>query len=102
MERYGVKLEYMIGTMIEVPRTAFIADEIAQDAEFFSFGTIDLTQMMFGYSRDDAGRFLPVYVEKKILAFDVFQSLDKDGVGVLVKIGVEKGRATKAKLKIRN
>ena len=100
MERYGVKLEYMIGTMIEVPRAALIADEIAQDAEFFSFGTNDLTQMTFGYSRDDAGRFLPVYVEKKILAFDVFQSLDKDGVGALVKIGVEKGRATKADLKI--
>src|SRR5690554_2312437 len=100
MSKYGTKLEYMIGTMIEVPRAALIADEIAEDAEFFSFGTNDLTQMSFGYSRDDAGRFLPVYVEKKILAFDVFQSLDKDGVGVLVKIGVEKGRATKADLKI--
>lgn len=100
MERYGVKLEYMIGTMIEVPRAALIADEIAEDAEFFSFGTNDLTQLTFGYSRDDAGKFLPLYVEKKLLPFDVFQSMDMEGVGALVKTGVEKGRATRPGLKI--
>ena len=100
MSRYGSKLDYMIGTMIEVPRAALIADKIAEDAEFFSFGTNDLTQMTFGYSRDDAGRFLPTYVDKKILAADVFQSLDQEGVGQLVEIGVKKGRSTRDKLKI--
>ncbi|NLW10165.1 MAG: pyruvate, phosphate dikinase [Firmicutes bacterium] len=100
MKETGVKVEYMIGTMIEIPRAALLAGEIAKDAEFFSFGTNDLTQMTFGYSRDDAGRFLPLYVEKKILPFDVFQSLDQEGVGELVKIGVERGRATRPDLKI--
>src|SRR5690554_3706781 len=100
IKEYGVKVEYMIGTMIEIPRAALLAGEIAKDAEFFSFGTNDLTQMTFGYSRDDAGRFLPLYVEKKILPFDVFQSLDQEGVGELVKIGVERGRATRPDLKI--
>jgi pyruvate,orthophosphate dikinase len=100
IKEYGVEVEYMIGTMIEIPRAALLAGEIAQDAEFFSFGTNDLTQLAFGYSRDDAGRFLPLYVEKKILPFDVFQSLDKEGVGELVKIGVERGRAARTDLKI--
>ena len=100
IKEYGVKVEYMIGTMIEIPRAALLAGEIAKDAEFFSFGTNDLTQMTFGYSRDDAGKFLPLYVEKKILPFDVFQSLDQEGVGELVKIGVERGRATRSDLKI--
>lgn len=100
MAKYGVKLEYMIGTMIEVPRAALIADKIAEDAEFFSFGTNDLTQMTFGYSRDDAGRFLPVYVEKKILPYDVFQSLDQEGVGQLIQTGITKGRSTRPNLKV--
>jgi pyruvate,orthophosphate dikinase len=100
IKEYGVKVDYMIGTMIEIPRAALLAGEIAKDAEFFSFGTNDLTQMTFGYSRDDAGKFLPLYVEKKILPFDVFQSLDQEGVGELVKIGVERGRATRSDLKI--
>lgn len=100
MSKYGTKLEYMIGTMIEIPRAALIADKIAEDAEFFSFGTNDLTQMTFGYSRDDAGRFLPTYVDQKILTADVFQSLDQEGVGQLVEIGVQKGRSTRKNLKI--
>lgn len=100
MSKYGTKLEYMIGTMIEIPRAALIADKIAEDAEFFSFGTNDLTQMTFGYSRDDAGRFLPTYVDQKILTADVFQTLDQEGVGQLVEIGVQKGRSTRKDLKI--
>ena len=84
--------------MIEVPRAALVADKIARHADFFSFGTNDLTQMTYGYSRDDAGRFLPAYVEQKILPFDPFARLDPDGVGQLVQMAVEKGRATKADL----
>jgi pyruvate,orthophosphate dikinase len=92
--------EYLVGTMIEVPRAAVTADLIAEDAEFFSFGTNDLTQMTFGYSRDDAGKFLPVYIEKGILKNDPFQILDQEGVGQLVRLGVEKGRGVKPKLKV--
>jgi len=96
----GTKVEYLIGTMIEVPRGALTADEIAKEAEFFSFGTNDLTQMGFGLSRDDAGRFLSHYIEHGLLEKDPFVSIDAAGVGQLVSIGVKKGRATKPKLKI--
>ncbi len=99
-EKYGVAIEYKVGTMIELPRAALTADQVAQEAEFFSFGTNDLTQTTFGISRDDAGTFLPMYVEKKILPHDPFQSIDREGVGLLMKIGVEKGRATRPDLKI--
>jgi len=100
MEEKGIKIEYMVGTMIEIPRAALTADIIAEEAEFFSFGTNDLTQMTFGYSRDDAGTFLPEYIDKKILASDPFAVLDREGVGQLVKMGVERGRSTKPNLKI--
>ena len=99
-EEKGSKVDYLVGTMIEVPRAAVTADEVAEVAEFFSFGTNDLTQMTFGYSRDDAGKFLPVYLEKGILKNDPFQVLDQDGVGQVVKMGVEKGRKVKPDLKI--
>jgi len=99
-EEKGAKVDYLVGTMIEVPRAAITADEVAEVAEFFSFGTNDLTQMTFGYSRDDAGKFLPVYLEKGILKNDPFQVLDQDGVGQVVKMGVEKGRNVKPDLKI--
>jgi pyruvate, orthophosphate dikinase len=95
----GVKLEYLYGTMIEVPRAAVTADEIAQTAEFFSFGTNDLTQMTFGYSRDDANNFLPDYLKKEILVRDPFQSLDVRGVGQLIEMAVRKGRQTRPGLK---
>ncbi|HBO88148.1 MAG TPA: pyruvate, phosphate dikinase, partial [Verrucomicrobia bacterium] len=94
-----VKIEYMVGTMIEIPRAALTADEIAESAEFFSFGTNDLTQMTFGYSRDDIGGFLPDYLDEKILPTDPFQQLDQTGVGQLVKLGVERGRETRPNLK---
>jgi pyruvate,orthophosphate dikinase len=93
-------IEYMVGTMIEIPRAAITADEIAKSAEFFSFGTNDLTQMGFGYSRDDSGKFLPVYVEKGILKNDPFQILDQEGIGQLVEIGTKRGRSTRPDLKI--
>ena len=93
-------VEYLLGTMIEIPRAALTADLIAQRAEFFSFGTNDLTQMTFGYSRDDAGKFLPIYLEKGILTVDPFEVLDQEGVGQLVKMGTEKGRLTKPNLKV--
>jgi len=99
----GVKLPYMVGTMIEVPRAALLADKIAGVAEFFSFGTNDLTQMTLGMSRDDAGKFLPEYVDEKkagIFKADPFQSLDQEGVGMLVKMGIEKGRSTRPHLKV--
>jgi len=99
-EEYGSRIEYQIGTMIEVPRAAIVADEIAQSAEFFSFGTNDLTQMTFGFSRDDVGTFLPIYLSKNLLKTDPFQVLDRDGVGVLVRMAVEKGRKTNPNLKI--
>ncbi len=96
----GVKIDYMIGTMIEIPRAALIADQIAKEAEFFSFGTNDLTQMTLGYSRDDAGKFLPQYLEQKVFAEDPFQSLDQEGVGQLVEMGVKKGRRSRRSLKV--
>ncbi len=95
MEEKGVELEYKVGTMIEIPRAALTADEIAKEAEFFSFGTNDLTQMTFGFSRDDAAKFLSHYYEKKIYEQDPFGKLDQTGVGALIKIAVEKGRATR-------
>ncbi len=100
MKKAKVKFKYMVGTMIEVPRAALAADRIAQDAEFFSFGTNDLTQMTFGYSRDDAGTFLPDYVQKKILPDDPFQSIDQAGVGELMELGVKRGRSIRKGLKI--
>ncbi|MBU1578834.1 MAG: pyruvate, phosphate dikinase, partial [Bacteroidetes bacterium] len=93
-------IKHMVGTMIEVPRAALTADEIAQSAEFFSFGTNDLTQMTFGYSRDDAGRFLEVYLNNGILKHDPFQVLDQTGVGQLVKMAVKKGRKTRPNIKL--
>ncbi|HEU5315627.1 MAG TPA: pyruvate, phosphate dikinase [Chloroflexota bacterium] len=96
----GVDVPYMVGTMIELPRAALLADQIAEGAEFFSFGTNDLTQTTFGLSRDDSGRFLPMYVEQKILKEDPFQVLDREGVGQLVQIGTERGRKARANLKV--
>jgi pyruvate,orthophosphate dikinase len=98
--RYGVKVEYLIGTMIELPRAALTADEIATEAEFFSFGTNDLTQTTFGLSRDDAGKFLPFYVENNLLPEDPFVSLDQSGVGKLVKMACELGRSTRKNIKL--
>jgi len=100
MKKYGVKIKYMVGTMIEVPRAALTADEIAKEADFFSFGTNDLTQMTFGFSRDDIGKFLFYYLEKKILKDDPFMTLDQKGVGQLVKIGIEKGRKANPNLEV--
>ncbi len=100
MKEKGIKVEYLVGTMIEVPRAAVTADEIAKEAQFFSFGTNDLTQMTFGFSRDDSGKFLPEYVENKILPNDPFQVLDRDGVGKLIRLAVELGRATRKDLKV--
>jgi pyruvate,orthophosphate dikinase len=100
----GVKLEYLVGTMIETPRAALLADEIAQVAEFFSFGTNDLTQMVMGLSRDDAGRFLPEYVDRakaNIFKDDPFQSLDQQGVGMLMKWAIEKGRSAPGKKNLK-
>lgn len=94
------RMDYMVGTMIEVPRAALVADKIAESAEFFSFGTNDLTQMTFGYSRDDAGKFLPIYLKKGILKHDPFQVLDQEGVGQLVKMATERGRSTRPNLKV--
>ena len=94
------KLTYRVGTMIEIPRAALTADEIARVAEFFSFGTNDLTQMTFGYSRDDAGKFIKEYREKGILEFDPFKTLDQRGVGKLVKTAVELGRKTRPDIRL--
>ncbi len=99
-EEKGTQVDYQVGTMIEIPRAAITADKVAEVAEFFSFGTNDLTQMTFGYSRDDAGKFLPIYIEKGILKNDPFQILDQEGVGQVVKMGVERGRSTKPDLKV--
>ena len=99
-EEKGDKIDYLVGTMIEIPRAALTADEIAEVAEFFSFGTNDLTQMGFGYSRDDAGKFLPIYIQKGILKADPFQVLDQEGIGQLVEMGTKKGRSTNPKLKV--
>jgi pyruvate,orthophosphate dikinase len=98
--RTGVSVRYAIGTMIEVPRAALIADQIAEYAEFFSFGTNDLTQLTFGYSRDDVAKFLPVYLQKGILPHDPFSVLDQEGVGELIRIGIERGRRARPELKV--
>ncbi len=98
--RYGVKVDYLIGTMIELPRAALTADQIAKEADFFSFGTNDLTQTTYGLSRDDAGKFLPQYVEREIFPCDPFVALDQSGVGQLVQMGCEKGRMTRPKIKL--
>ena len=98
-EEMGDNIDFKVGTMIEIPRAALTADRIASSAEFFSFGTNDLTQMTFGYSRDDIASFLPVYLEKKILKVDPFQVLDQNGVGQLVRMATEKGRAIRPDLK---
>ncbi|WP_320019752.1 pyruvate, phosphate dikinase [Labilibaculum manganireducens] len=96
----GVEVNFLVGTMIEIPRAALTADAIAEYAEFFSFGTNDLTQMGFGYSRDDAGKFLPIYIEKGILKHDPFQVLDQEGIGQLVRMGCEKGKSTRPDIKL--
>jgi pyruvate,orthophosphate dikinase len=100
ISRYGIKVKYLIGTMIELPRAALTADAIAREAEFFSFGTNDLTQTTYGLSRDDAGRFLPFYVEREILPNDPFVAIDQEGVGQLVRMGCEKGRQTRPDIKL--
>lgn len=100
MDECGVKIEYTVGTMIELPRATMTADKIAKEADFFSFGTNDLTQTTFGFSRDDVAKFIPLYVEDGILPEDPFVSIDQEGVGELMKIGVEKGRSTKPDLKM--
>ncbi|SHI29444.1 pyruvate, phosphate dikinase [Algibacter luteus] len=99
-EERNDKVEYLVGTMIEIPRATLLADQIAKKADFFSFGTNDLTQMTFGYSRDDAGKFLPIYIEKGILKDDPFEVLDQEGVGQLVNLGIERGRSIKPDLKV--
>jgi pyruvate,orthophosphate dikinase len=100
IEKSGTNLKYMVGTMIEIPRAALLADEIAAEAEFFSFGTNDLTQMTYGFSRDDAVKFLPSYYEKKIFERDPFQRLDQSGVGKLIKMAVTLGRQTRPDIKL--
>jgi pyruvate,orthophosphate dikinase len=100
MNKYGIKLDYLVGTMIELPRACMVADEIANDAEFFSFGTNDLTQTTFGFSRDDIGSFLPDYLNKNILKTDPFMELDRSGVGELMKIAVRKGKETRKDIKL--
>jgi pyruvate,orthophosphate dikinase len=100
MKKYGVKVRYMIGTMIELPRACLLAGEIAREAEFFSFGTNDLTQTGLGLSRDDAGKFLPSYVAQGIYPEDPFVSIDEEGVGELMRIGIERGRKTRKNLEI--
>jgi pyruvate,orthophosphate dikinase len=96
----GTRVAYLVGTMIEVPRAAVTADQVARQADFFSFGTNDLTQMTYGFSRDDAGAFLPEYLRRGILKRDPFETLDRQGVGALVQMGVQLGRRTKPELKI--
>jgi len=99
-EEKGARCKFLVGTMIEIPRAALTADLVAEHAEFFSFGTNDLTQMTFGYSRDDAGKFLPIYIAKGLLKNDPFQTLDQEGVGQLVEMGTAKGRSTRPDLKV--
>jgi pyruvate,orthophosphate dikinase len=100
MKERGVKVKYLVGTMIEVPRGAMTADQVARDAEFFSFGTNDLTQLTFGFSRDDVGKFLRVYLDKKILDKDPFATFDTEGVGPIVRIAVELGRKARPDIKL--
>lgn len=100
MKEKGVKVKYMVGTMIEVPRAALTADEIAEEAEFFSFGTNDLTQMAFGFSRDDAGKFLEDYYNKNIFESDPFARIDQVGVGKLMKMATELGKAARPEIKL--
>jgi pyruvate,orthophosphate dikinase len=100
MKEKKTKVEYLVGTMIEIPRAALIADQIAQDAQFFSFGTNDLTQMTFGFSRDDIGSFLPAYIAQGVLEIDPFSSLDTEGVGQLIEMGTQRGRQTRPDLKV--
>lgn len=100
MDEKGVKIDYLVGTMIEIPRATVIADQIAEDADFFSFGTNDLTQMTFGFSRDDAGKFITEYRDKEVLVDDPFQSIDVEGVGKLVEMAVKLGKSTKPNLKM--
>jgi pyruvate,orthophosphate dikinase len=100
IKKTGVRVKYLVGTMIEIPRAALTANEVAEVADFFSFGTNDLTQMTFGYSRDDAGKFLPGYIEGKILPADPFQTLDQTGVGQLVDLGIKRGRQARSNLKV--
>jgi pyruvate, orthophosphate dikinase len=99
-KKFKGSLDVLIGTMIEIPRAALTADQIAEHAQFFSFGTNDLTQMTFGFSRDDINSFLPDYLEKELLTADPFQTLDQSGVGQLVEMGVAKGRKTNKDLKV--
>jgi pyruvate,orthophosphate dikinase len=100
MQEQGVELTYMVGTMIELPRACIVADKIAENAEFFSFGTNDLTQTAFGLSRDDAGKFLEDYYARKIYESDPFARVDQDGVGGLMEIAVERGRKTRPGIKL--
>src|SRR5207302_8803533 len=96
----GTKVDYLVGTMIELPRAALVADEIAKEAEFFSFGTNDLTQTTFGFSRDDINKVLPTYLEEGILKQDPFAALHREGVGQLIRIATELGRKTRPRLKL--
>ena len=100
MEEKGMEIPYLVGTMIEIPRAALTADEVATEAEFFSFGTNDLTQMTFGFSRDDAGKFLEDYYKKQIFESDPFARVDQNGVGKLVKMAVELGKQTRPNIKL--
>ena len=100
MEEQNIEVDYKFGTMIEIPRAALTCDQIAEHAAFISFGTNDLTQMTFGFSRDDVGGFVPDYLDNNILPADPFQILDQSGVGELVEIGIERGRAARPKLKV--
>jgi pyruvate,orthophosphate dikinase len=100
MERTGAKFDYMVGTMIELPRAALVADKIAEGAEFFSFGTNDLTQTTYGLSRDDAGNFLVPYQDLGVIPNDPFVTIDQEGVGELVKIACERGRKTRPDIKL--
>jgi pyruvate,orthophosphate dikinase len=100
IKEQGIKIKYLVGTMIEVPRGAMTADQVAQEAQFFSFGTNDLTQLTFGYSRDDVGKFLRIYQDKKILDKDPFATIDTEGVGAVVRTGVQLGRKARPDLKV--
>ena len=100
MAEKGIKIDYHVGTMIELPRAAIVADKIAEEADFFSFGTNDLTQTTFGFSRDDVSKFMPIYQKTGIFEYDPFAVLDQEGVGEFMKIGIQKGRSVKPNLKI--